>query len=127
MRMDATASPHSTAADVERALFALNDGRHPFEVVRNGDRIECVWRHEARGQGIVFGRVEWRYRVTLLGESGEYGDSVLAKNFETRNDFFSFTSTDVSHPVQAVLAAHGWTKRRNVLSRALGRLLGRGD
>lgn len=124
--MNDTPAQHSSAAEVERALFALNDGTRAFEVLRNGDRIEGVWRHAARGEGVVFGAVEWRYRVTLLGESGEYKDSVFAKNFDTGNDYFSFKSTDVSHPMQAVLAQHGWSKHRGGLRRALGGLFGRG-
>lgn len=122
--MNDSAPQHAPAAEVERGLFALNDGTRAFEVVRNGDRIEGVWRHAARGEGIVFGGVEWRYRVTLLGESGEYKDSIFAKNFDTGNDYFSFKSTDVSHPMQAVLAQYGWTKHRGPLRRAFGRLFG---
>lgn len=120
-----TAPSHRPAAEVEQALFDLNDGTHPFEVLRNGQRIEAVWRHGARGPGVVFGSVEWRYRVTLLGESGEYTDSVFAKNFDDDNTFFTFRSTDVSRPVQAVLAACGWTHRPNPFSRFFRRLVGR--
>jgi hypothetical protein len=122
--MDDSAGQHATAAEVERALFALNDGTRSFEVRRNGDRIEGVWRHDARGEGIVIGGVEWRYRVTLIGETGEYKDSILAKNFDTGNDYFSFKSTDVSHPMQTVLAQHGWTKHRGAFRRAFGRIFG---
>ncbi|OII14746.1 hypothetical protein [Curtobacterium sp. MCBA15_008] len=120
-----TAASHRPAAEVEQALFALNDGTHPFEVVRNGQRIEAVWRHGARGPGVVFGSVEWRYRVTLLGESGQYKDSVFAKNFDDDNTYFDFRSTDVSRPVKAVLAEHGWTHRPNAFSRFFRGLLGR--
>lgn len=117
--------PHRPAAEVERALFALNDGTHPFEVRRNGQRIEAVWRHAARGPGVVFGGVEWRYRVTLLGESGQYTDSIFAKNFDEDNTSFPFRSTDVSGPVKAVLAEQGWTRRPNAFSRFFSGLLGR--
>lgn len=115
---------HSPAADVERAIFALDDGAHPFTVRRNGDRIEAVWTAAARGEGVVFGTVEWRFRVTLLGETGEYTDSILAKNFDGAENWMNFRSTDVSRPVKAVLEQHGWTRRPNFFARLFG---GRSD
>jgi hypothetical protein len=125
--MSDVAPQHSSAAEVEQALFALGDGSHPFEVVRNGDRIEAVWRHRLRGPGLVFGSAEWRYRVTLLDESGEYKASVLAKNFDSGNDYFGFKSTDVTRPVKETLERHGWQKHRGAIGKAFGKLFGRDD
>lgn len=120
-----TVPPHRPAAEVEQALLALNDGSHPFEVRKDDDRIVAVWRHRLEGAQLAWGRAEWRYRVTLLDDSGEYTTSVVQQNWDGENTAFSFRSSDVTGPVDDVLARAGWTKRRNAVGRLLGRVLGR--
>ncbi len=120
-----TTPQHRPAAEVEQDLLALNDGNHPFEVVRDGDRIVAVWRHRLQGAQLAWGKAEWRYRVTLLDDSGEYTTSVVQRNWDGENTAFSFRSKDVTGPVDEVLARNGWVKRQNAVGRALGKLFGR--
>lgn len=123
--MDDTANTgeHSSADEVTRALFALNDGDHPFSVAREGERIVATWGRRA-GSGAdaisLSGNVWWKYRITLLGETGEYRRSVATMNWEDGGrGAYVFKSWDISGPVNKVLEDHGWTKRRTWLGRLL--------
>jgi len=129
---DAAPRAHSSAADVTRALLALHpDERFSVSTDREA-RVVASWFLADQGAT----QKSAVYRITLQGETGEFTSkffeleepSVQARPsvFVTSNYSYSFDSRDLTGPVDAVLAEHGWVRARSGAGRFFGRLFGRG-
>lgn len=128
---DANAAVHSSAAEVTAALLALNGEGRKFTVsVDRQGRIEASWFLATTGSTNKY----TRYRITLLDESGEYQHRLYdLEEVNTQptgsliNTYsYSFNSSDLTGPVDEVLAKHGWTRRRSGVGKFFGGLFGRG-
>jgi hypothetical protein len=105
---------HASAAEVTRALLALKSDGNKFTMSldRKG-RIVASWFLANMGSTEKLAQ----YRITLRGETGEYtswqyeleqpnsGNGQLFPSYS-----YSFKSKDLTDPVDAVLAAHGWVE-----------------
>ncbi|GAB3922532.1 hypothetical protein GCM10011575_43100 [Microlunatus endophyticus] len=106
---------HSSAAEVTRALLALKSEGDKFTMSldRKG-RIVASWFLANMGSSEKLAQ----YRISLRGETGEYtswqydleqpnthGNGQLVPSYS-----YSFKSKELTDPVDAVLAAHGWVE-----------------
>jgi hypothetical protein len=129
---DATPRVHSSAAEVTRALLDLRPGSDKFSITTDRDgRVLASWFLADMGAT----QKSEVYRITLLGETGEYKSwlyeleepsvQASASIFVTSSYSYSFNSKDLTGPVDEVLAAHGWVPARSGASKFFGRLFGR--
>lgn len=128
---DAAPATHSSAAEVTRALLELKSegDRFTMSLDRKG-RIVASWFLANMGSTVK----SERYRITLLGETGEFTSwqyELEEPNTGPSGRLFpsysySFSSRDLTDPVDQVLAAHGWVRARSGAGKFFGRLFGRG-
>jgi len=130
---DATPRVHSSAADVTRALLDLKPDSDKFSIATDREgRIVASWFLADEGAT----QKSEVYRVTLLGETGEYKSTMFeleepsvqpsSSVFVTSGYSYSFNSKDLTGPVNEVLAAHGWVPARSGSRTFFGKLFGRG-
>lgn len=134
---DVTPRVHSSAAEVTRALLDIKPASDKFSIFADRyGRIRAYWFLADEGSTLNF----MVYRIELFAETGEY-KSVMFEDAQPKvqNSWifslvgdpyavpFSYTSTDtdLSGPVDRVLAAHGWTRKRSAARVFFAKLFGR--
>jgi len=107
--------------EMRAALLALNHGGRIFHMEERGDVIVAVAHYSDPGAiGIELRTFE--YCVTLLPESRQFTHHTVDRLGAPADTVLSrgFSMTGVTHPVDAVLAEGGWSKRASWVRRVFG-------